>query len=159
MERLAANDLALDVLVRPPQFESLRAVAQAIPQLRIVVDHIGHMPITGESINEVWQERFARLAESPQIYIKVSALPEQCPEQPAPTSLATYQPTLDLLWQLFDSRRLLYGSNWPVCERAGDFALGLNVVKQYFGKKSDVAYDRFFRHNAQVVYKIRVHAD
>lgn len=154
MERLAAHDLTLDVLVRPQQFEELQTTAQAIPQLRIVVDHIGHMPITGEAINEVWQERYARLAELPQIYIKVSALPEQCPQQPAPTGLATYRPTLDLLWQIFGSRRLLYGSNWPVCERAGDFAVGLNVVKLYFGEKGDVAYDRFFRHNAQEVYKI-----
>lgn len=153
MKRLAAHDLSLDVLVRAQQFESLMAVAQAIPQLRIIVNHIGHMPISGESIDDAWQERYARLADLPQIYMKVSALPEQCPQQPAPTDLTTYRPMLNMLWQTFGSHRLIYGSNWPVCERAGDFAVGLNVVKQYLAEKGDVAYDRFFRSNAQAVYK------
>ena len=34
--------------------------------------------------------------------------------------LETYRSHLDVLWNAFGPRRLIYGSNWPVCDRVGD---------------------------------------
>jgi L-fuconolactonase len=86
--------------------------------------------------------------------MKVSALMEQSVIQPAPADLAYYRPTLDVLWQAFGEDRLIYGSNWPVCERAGDFYVeGINIVKAYFQEKGEAAYQKYFWQNAQAVYR------
>ena len=61
---------------------------------------------------------------------------------------------LDVLWQSFGEDRLIYGRNWPVCERAGDYYVeGINIVKAYFQEKGEAAYQKYFWQNAQAVYK------
>ncbi len=154
MALLAAKDLQLDVLLRHEHFAGLIALAQRLPELRIVIDHIGHMPIDGQAITPEWVAHYQRLAAQPNITMKVSALMEQSVIQPAPTDLAYYRPTLDILWQTFGEDRLIYGSNWPVCERAGDYYVeGINIVKSYFQEKGEAAYQKYFWQNAQRVYR------
>ena len=36
----------------------------------------------------------------------------------APTELDFYRPVFELLWRCFGEDRLIYGSNWPVCDHA-----------------------------------------
>lgn len=152
MKQLAANDLALDVLIRREHVDALLLLAQSVPDLRIVVNHIAHMPIDGETLPADWLTTYRRLAGAPQVRMKVSALPEQSVIQPAPTHLDFYRPTLDALWHAFGEDRLIFGSNWPVCERAGDFTVGIDVVKAYFAEKGEGAAAKFFRQNAQDAY-------
>lgn len=153
MATLAARDLQLDVLVRSEHFPGVIALAHRLPNLRIVIDHIGHMPIDGQPISRMWIEQYRQLAAQPNIHMKVSALMEQSTVQPAPTDLDFYRPTLDVLWDSFGEDRLIYGSNWPVSDRAGDYARGVNIVKAYFGEKGKVAWDKYFWQNAKTVYR------
>jgi L-fuconolactonase len=153
LRTLAANDLSLDVLIRQEHVGALLALARSIPELHIVVNHIAHMPIDARPLAPQWLEIYERLAGEPQIRMKASALPEQSVVQPAPTALDVYRPTLDALWATFGEDRLIYGSNWPVCERAGDFSVGLNVVKDYFVEKGEPAAAKFFRENAAAAYR------
>ena len=37
-----------------------------------------------------------------------------------PSTLEAYRAHLDVLWDAFGPERLIYGSNWPVCDRVGD---------------------------------------
>ncbi|MBX3013291.1 MAG: amidohydrolase family protein [Caldilineaceae bacterium] len=154
MALLAAKNLALDVLLRKEHFAGLIALAQRLPDLRIVIDHIGHMPIDGKAISAEWVAHYQQLAAQPNLVMKVSALMEQSISYPAPTALDFYRPTLDILWQSFGADRLIYGSNWPVSERAGDFYhQGISLVKAYFQAKGPAAYDKYFWQNAQAVYQ------
>ena len=153
MARLAAHDLQLDVLIREQHFDELLKLAKLTPDLRIVVDHIAHMPIDGAALDPAWLERYQRLAEQPQIYMKVSAVIEQSVIQPAPAEIDFYRPTLDALWETFGEDRLIFGSNWPVVERAGTLAQSLNLVKTYFAEKGEAAAAKYFWQNAKAVYK------
>ena len=47
MEKLASLDLEADVLIRKQHVDGLLALARRLPELRIVIDHICHMPIDG----------------------------------------------------------------------------------------------------------------
>jgi L-fuconolactonase len=155
MEKLSVKDLELDVLVRREHLEGLLQLARRVPELRIVIDHIAHMRINGEGLDPLWVETYQRMAEQPQIYMKVSALMEQSVVQPAPANVDFYRPTLDALWESFGEDRLIYGSNWPVSDRAGDLTQVLNIVKTYFAEKGEVASEKYFWRNAQAVYKYK----
>ncbi len=155
MALLASKDLQLDVLVQKEQFDGLIHLAQRLPTLRIVIDHIAHMPINGEAISGEWETHYQRLAAQPNLFMKVSALIEQSTIQPAPAAVDFYRPTLDVLWHAFGADRLIYGSNWPVCERSGDYAQTIAIVKAYFSEKGETAYAKYFWQNAQNVYKWR----
>ncbi len=153
MALLASKDLQLDVLVQKEHFGGLISLAQRIPTLRIVIDHIAHMPINGEAISAEWETHYPRLAAQPNLFMKASALIEQSTIQPAPADMEFYRPTLDVLWHAFGAERLIYGSNWPVCERSGDYRQTINIVKAYFSAKGETAYAKYFWQNAQAVYK------
>ena len=153
MARLAAKDLALDVLLGPDYFAGVVQLAQRLPHLRIVVNHIGLMPIDGQAIPAEWVTRYEQLAAQPNVYMKVSGFMELSTIRPAPAEVAYYYPTFDVLWHAFGADRLIYGSNWPVCEVAGTYAQCINIVKSYFQAKGEAAYQKYFWQNAQAVYK------
>jgi len=176
MDKLASKDLELDLLRVCPGFfggpkamqaiytgtqRSLDAVfkiAERVPHLRLVVEHIGGMAIDGQPISKNWEAIFRKMAVYPQIYIKVSGLMERtttrAKNEPATELINFYRPTLDALWDIFGKDRLIYGSDWPICEHAGDFIVnGLRIVRQYFSEKGNEAYENFFWKNSREVYK------
>jgi L-fuconolactonase len=174
MEKLAEKDLELDLLRVCPGFfggpkanvykgtlQSLAGVfkiAEHVPKLRIVIQHIGGMPIDGKPINKIWEETFKKVAAYPRIYMKVSGLMERATtraeNERATELLSYYRPALDALWEIFGEDRLIYGSDWPVCEHAGDFiANGLRIARPYFAEKGEEAYGKFFWKNSQKAYK------
>lgn len=155
MTTLAEADGELDVLVRKEQFAGVIALAERLPTLPIVVNHIGHMPIDGEAISSEWVDAYQALAAHPNIYMKISAMIQQSVIQPAPTALDFYRPTLDMLWDCFGAERVIYGSNWPVVEQAGSYATAFQIVHDFFAEKGERATAQYFWENAQKVYKCR----
>lgn len=152
LELLAKHDLQLDLLIGAEQWTGLLTVAKELPDLPIVINHIGLMPVNGEALDPVWIERYQQAASFPNLYMKVSGLLENSVIRPAPTELDYYRPTLDTLWSTFGEDRLIYGSNWPVCEVAGSYASCINIVRHYFAEKGDAASQRYFWRNALQVY-------
>ncbi len=153
LEALAKRDLELDVLISNEHFMALDQVAAAIPSLRIVINHIGHVPIDGAAPDPSWVDHVNRVGARDNVYMKVSALMEQSKTYPATEDADFYAPTLEAMWLAFGEDRLIYGSNWPVCERAGSFAAALRIVKDFFAAKGQRATEKYFWKNAQAVYK------
>ncbi|NJN82990.1 MAG: amidohydrolase family protein [Caldilineaceae bacterium] len=153
MGQLAALDLALDALVRDEHFDHVLHLADRVPDLRIIINHIGSMPLNGAEPTPDWVERFRLAAQRPNIFLKVSALMENSVIQPAPGDVKFYRPALDLFWSTFGAERLIYGSNWPVCERAGDYATCIDIVRTYFAAKGQQASENYFWRNAKSAYK------
>ena len=150
---LAERDLELDVLARMAQAEAVVAVAQRLPGLRIVLNHTAHMPVDGGPVKPEWLEAYGRLAAEPNVHLKVSAVLEQSLVQPAPTDLKTYRPGLDAMFDAFGEDRVIYGSNWPVSDRASSFSDALGVVKAYYEAKGSAIADKYFGGNSKRVYK------
>ncbi|MFH1490342.1 MAG: amidohydrolase family protein [Pseudomonadota bacterium] len=175
MENLSEKDLELDLLRVCPGFfggpkamqvytgtpqslAGLFKITERVPKLRVVVEHIGGMPIDGKPMNKTWEDTFKKMAEYPEVYIKVSGLMERATTRPenerATELLSYYRPTLDSLWDIFGEDRLIYGSNWPVCMHAGDsISNGLRIVRPYFAENGEEAYTKFFWKNSKKVYK------
>jgi L-fuconolactonase len=177
MEKLAAKDLELDLLRVCPGFfggpkrnhglyglgsekgmECMFKIAERVPKLRIVVEHIGGMAIDGKPISKNWEDMFKKMAAYPQIYVKVSGLMGRATTrgkgERATEVLSFYRPTLDALWEIFGEDRLFYGSDWPVSEHVGDFIVnGLRIVTPYFAEKGEEASTKFFWKNSKKIYK------
>lgn len=158
MERLAARDLELDVLMGYEQLGAVGQLAARLPQLRIVVNHVGSVPIDGGAPDPRWVEQMQALASRPAVYCKVSGMAELSQIQPAPADPGFYAPVLDALWAAFGPQRLIYGSNWPVCERAAQYAQVQQVATRYFAAKGGEALARFLWKNAVSAYRCRLPA-
>ena len=175
MEQLAAKDMPLELLRVLPGFwggpqamqkfqgtkesvQGLLTIAESLPNLRIVIQHMGGLPIDGKPITAEWEEKFQMLAKYPQIMIKVSGIMRgdatRAPGERSNESLSFYRPVLDAVWKYFGEDRLMYGSNWPVSEHEGDFITNtMRIVRRYFSEKGHVAYDKYFWKNSLNTYR------
>ena len=153
MELLAKRDLELDVIMGYEHLGEVARLARRLPELRIVINHVGSVPIDGKAPDPGWVEAMQRAAAHPLVFCKVSGMAELSQVQPAPADLGFYTPVLDVLWAVFGPERLIYGSNWPVCERAAQYAQVQAVATPYFAAKGEAALEQFLWKNALAAYQ------
>lgn len=154
IEMLVQRNLALDWMAGPDDLARAGLVASRFPELRLVIDHVAHVPVTGEVPDARWVDGIRALAKFPNVYCKVSALAELARTHPAPCDPGYYLPVLDALWNAFGESRLLYGSNWPVCERAAPYEAVIRIVAGFFGAMGEEVSKRFFHKNAAAAYQL-----
>lgn len=152
---LADRNLALDVLVGPEKLEDISRLAQSLPSLPIVIDHVGNLPIDGKAPPASWVSGMSACARNANVNCKVSGLVEGSghTDGTAPRDVGFYRPVLDVLWECFGPERLIFGSNWPVSERFASFATVHAVVNDYFNTKGAAAARSYFHDNARRVYR------
>jgi predicted TIM-barrel fold metal-dependent hydrolase len=152
---LAKEDRQLDVNGGPEMPADVARLARAIPDLRIVVNHAANLTIDGKQPPEGWLKGMRAAAAGERVFCKVSALVEgtRKTDGDAPADLDFYRPVLDALWNVFGEDRLIYGSNWPVSERAAPYATVYRIVRSYFREKGVRPLEKYLRTNAVRAYK------
>lgn len=152
---LAELDLALDVNGGPEVLALAGRVGALIPQLRVVVNHIGNVEVSGAEPPTAWRDGVRLAAAQPNVFCKISALVEGASRggRKAPSDPAFYVPYIDTVWDAFGGERVIYGSNWPVSESAADYATLQRIALEYAGAKGEHALRKFCASNAKRAYK------
>jgi L-fuconolactonase len=153
METLMSHDLVLDTMFSEKEAEHFFTMLDRLPDLRVMIEHIAGVTIDGNEPDKKWTETMNRAAAYPNVYMKVSALMENSTIQPAPSDVDFYTPTIETLRTCFGDDRLVYGSNWPVVERAGTYARCMDIVRSYYADKDETIRNKFFAENSQTLYK------
>lgn len=156
IEKLAAKELTLDLLINPETLSILPTLVEHTPEMHIVINHIAGVRISEEPPDSGWVSAINEVARYPNIYCKVSGLAEHTGQTPAPTDVAYYMPTIDVLWDAFGEDRLIYGSNWPVSERFAPYGVVQKIVNDYFSMKGDAVKAKFFWQNAKAAYQLTI---
>jgi L-fuconolactonase len=110
-EAMIDHDLVFDALVLPKHLDALRDLVDLYPELRIVVDHGAKPPLRGGDL-EQWKLGIAAVASSTRAVCKLSGLVTEAGSA-NPAALAG---CVDHLITVFGPERLMWGSDWPVCE-------------------------------------------
>lgn len=133
LKALSDLDLTLDLNGAPEAFHQAARAAEAWPSLRIVVNHLGNVVIDGKAPPESWRSAVQAAAACPNVFCKISGLAEggRRNGEDSPRSIDLYRPVLDFVREAFGPRRLLFGSNWPVCERFLPAAACYRLVEGY----------------------------
>lgn len=112
---VAARGLTFDACVRVDQLPEIARFAGAIPELRIVLDHLGKPAVgTAEAPlapSAEWARDLAELARHPHTFCKLSGLPG---EAGGDWGVEQLEPFLDVAADAFGVERLMWGSDWPV---------------------------------------------
>lgn len=154
MHLLADADLSLDVNGGVAILPMVDSLAKAVPKLRIVIDHVGGYKADGKPPQGKWVKLMAAAARHPQVNCKVSGMPEAIGRDgKSPVDLAVYKPLLDHLWEVFGDTRVIYGSNWPVCELGTSLFNVQNLMETYLADRPHAVQQRYFADNAKTVYK------
>lgn len=117
-------DLSFDALVLPRHLQPLLTRLQRNPDLRCVIDH-GAKPALASGDIEQWKDDIARIATDTNCFCKLSGLLTEAGDQP---TLERIAPTADHLLACFGPERLMFGSDWPVLNLAGDYASWVSMV-------------------------------
>lgn len=155
LKLLADANLEMDTAnPNPALLDAVVRLTDKIHNLRVVIDHLPIDEPTDQSLRTQLERSYQQLAQRPQVYIKVSAVPRKVNgrviEEPA-----HYRAPLDKLWELFGADRLMYGSNWPVSNLIAPYEVAFHIVKNYFASKGDEASDKYFWRNAAKAYALR----
>ena len=154
--RLAGHELSLDIN-GGKVFAAAVAAAAEFPSLRIIVNHMGGAPVSDKGPLPEWRDAIALAAGHANIFMKVSALAESAAHtmrlQKAPVDPAFYEPWLDAAWTVFGEKRLMFGSNWPVSNKASSYAEVLDIVKPYVARKGPEVERWFYAEASRAAYR------
>jgi L-fuconolactonase len=117
---LADLGLAYDVVsVLPQHLANVAIVAEAVPDLGLVIDHLSKPPIASGDLSE-WRRLFAAAAEYPNVSAKVSGLDTAA--TPETWTADDLRPAFDHALETLGPDRLMYGGDWPVSVLGGGYA-------------------------------------
>ena len=156
---LAAVDeagLAYDLLVRPRELPAALTVAREMPGLRFVIDHLAKPPIrTGAT--EPWARLLRPFGELPNVSCKLSGLVTEA--DPMTWQVADLAPYLEIALEIFGARRLIFGSDWPVCLLAATYPEVVAAARQLTAGLSATERAAVFGGAAEAVYRLSIATD
>ena len=129
---VAQRGLAFDVPdAWPRHLDAVAALAGGLPELTVVVDHLGKPP-RGQAGYPQWREALARAAAHDNTVAKLSGL--RMPE--TDYSVSALRPTWDTALELFGPSRLMYGGDWPMSVPDGGYEPTWQVLAELIGELS-----------------------
>jgi L-fuconolactonase len=145
VEALAHRDLAFDAWLYHPQIPELTALARAVPECRLVLDHLGGLLGTGpyegrrEEILRRWRADLAELATCPNVFVKLGGIGmvvyglgfERRPSPPSSEELvAAWGEPIRFAIETFGPDRCMFESNFPVDKVSCSYTVLWNAFKQ-----------------------------
>lgn len=129
LRRLPEFGLTYDLLVFPRQLPATLRLVERFPGQAFVLDHIAKPFIRAGTI-EPWREHVRALAAFPNVVCKVSGMVTEADH--GGWKADDFKPYLDVVVEAFGARRLMFGSDWPVCLLAGSYEAVEGLVRDHF---------------------------
>ena len=150
---VAAFGLTFDVVaVWPNHLRHVPTLAERVPDLGLVIDHLAKPPIAGGGLHP-WAEELGRAAKaSPRVSAKVSGL--HTAADPDMRGAKDLEPYVDWAFECFGPDRLMFGSDWPVLNLAGDYARVWRETVAIVGRYGPEAQRAILGGTAARVYRI-----
>ncbi|MCD2423052.1 amidohydrolase family protein [Niabella pedocola] len=128
LKLLAAHHIPYDVVgVLPEHIETILKVAELVPELRMVFDHLNAPPIsTGEHYGQ-WGNLMQAVAKNKNIYAKISGLGTVAGA--AMFTAEALTPYIGFVLEHFGADRCFCGGDWPVSLLAKDYVYTWDVYK------------------------------
>lgn len=152
---LAAYDIPYDVVgVTPQHLITALEVAQKVPELRLMLDHLNQPPIaSGEKFGE-WGELMKAAASHRNFYVKISGL-GTCAKKGPHWTAGDIQPYIEFVLEHFGENRCCCGGDWPVSLLADNYtSTWQHYVKVLSGALSEEALQKVLNTNAVTFYNL-----
>lgn len=148
-----AAGLCYDLVVLPHQMPAASYAASAVPGLTLVLDHAGKPPIANGDPDALgaWTTAIREFAALPNTTCKLSGL---VTEAPPGARCQAFVPVRDVVLGAFGAERIMFGSDWPVCLLASDYAGVTALARWLVAGLSDAERAAVFGATAARVYRI-----
>lgn len=152
--KLIELDLTFDALVNEDHLEAIFTIAMRNPKLKIVIDHCAKPQIRNNKIS-IWSERIKRFANLDNVYIKLSGLTTEASANQQSSS--HFQAYVDLVYQVFGPKRIMWGSDWPVVNMNSNYQDWLQLTQQLCLDWTEAEQTQLFETTATTFYQLNKH--
>ena len=134
LRQLHGFGLTYDLLLYPPQLPAAVELAGMTPEQPFVLDHLAK-PLIKPGTLDPWQADLRALARHPNVSCKLSGLVTEAAWQG--WRRADFAPYLEVALEAFGPKRLMLGSDWPVCLLAAEYPDTVGIVTDFIARLSD----------------------
>lgn len=150
---VARAGLRLDALITPRHLRQIAQLARRLPDLPIIVDHCAKPDFDGASPSDGWRMGIEALSRHPQISCKLSGLANEYGPGWSADSLTE---VFDHVLSCFGPDRLMWGSDWPVLDLAGNYDQWLKAAQSLAAGLSEDERTALFSKTATTVYALDI---
>jgi L-fuconolactonase len=149
LELLRPRGLTYDLLLYPHQLPAAIELAGRLPEQPFVLDHLAKPRIKAGELDP-WRLDLAALARHPNVRAKLSGLVTEAawrawkPED--------FTPYLEVALEAFGPERLMFGSDWPVCLLAAEYADVAAVVDDFLTRLAPAERQAILGGTAEAFY-------
>lgn len=148
---LAEYGFTFDICVKHHQLPDAIELVKGCPNTSFVLDHFGKPDIAGTEI-QTWRKQITQLAEFDNVMCKLSGLVTEADHQN--WSIDDLRPYVDHILDAFGSRRLMFGSDFPVVKLASNYETWLQTALDLTSDLSETEKEMIFYQNAQLFYDL-----
>lgn len=154
LEILADHNIPYDVVgVLPAHIITVLKIAEKIPHLVMVFDHLNHPRTSGEEIYRQWRSLMISAASHKNFYVKISGLGTVA-DNPGWTE-DDIKPAISFALETYGADRCFCGGDWPVSLLGGSYTKTWTAYKNIItALLSRDEREKVFCNNALQFYKI-----
>ncbi|MFM8802405.1 MAG: amidohydrolase family protein [Planctomycetia bacterium] len=149
LAQLRRFGLVYDLLLYPRQLPAAVELVARLPDQPFVLDHLAKPGIKAGAM-QPWRADIERLAKHPHVACKISGLVTEAAWRGWKRS--DFTPYLEVVLDAFGPKRLLFGSDWPVCLVAADYADVAGIADDFLAWLSGPEQDAVWGGNATDIY-------
>lgn len=150
LAELGRRGLLFELQIFASQMADGATLAGQFPEITFVLLHAGMLEDTSERGRAEWAEGMRRLAEQPNVFVKLSGLgtfSHRC-------DVASWQPIVRRTIDLFGAGRCLFGSNFPIESLWTTYDRIIAVMRECLTDRPPDEQRAIFHDNAQRIYRL-----
>lgn len=154
LQIIAHYGLPYDIVgVLPEHIEAVLAVAEKVPSLKMVFDHLNQPPIAGKEKFGKWGSLMKEASENVNFHAKISGLGTTSKDPN--WSANDIEPYIEFILEHFGVGRCFCGGDWPVSLLAGSYSRTWNIYREVLHSLlNDEQQQKVFHQNAIDFYQL-----
>jgi len=130
ISKLQDFNLTYDILIYPNQLQEAYELVQMFPNQKFVIDHLAKPLIKSNKISN-WKADISKFSTHKNVSCKLSGLVTEANWDTWKAD--DFKPYFDVIFEIFGPKRLLFGSDWPVCLLTASYNQVVTIIENYIG--------------------------
>lgn len=148
--RIGKAGLTFDLCMLPRQLEHGASLIDACPDTRFILDHCGVPDIASGDLT-FWRGQLREISKRPNLACKISGIIAYAAGE---ITSETLRPVVEHAIDCFGWDRVLWGSDWPVCNLTRDLKTWGRLLDEVLAPCSKDELARLHHRNARDVYRL-----
>ncbi|MGN7515840.1 MAG: amidohydrolase family protein [Allomuricauda sp.] len=149
--QLYDHNLVYDILILSHQLGEANQLVATFDKQPFVLDHLAK-PNIKEGHWDSWSRDITELAKFPNVYCKLSGMVTEAAWNH--WSIEDFKPYIETVINVFGTKRIMFGSDWPVCLLSASYEDVLSIMEYYLQLFSGDEKKQVMGENAIKIYNL-----